>query len=77
MSGIGAPRKVTPSDTAEVAPFQYLQVGTSGNVAVEDAKGTVTIITADLLDRVSICPCGLSVKVNSTDTTATDIYVWS
>ena len=77
MSGIGAPRKVTPSRYAEVAPFQYLQVGTSGNVAVEDAKGTVTIITADLLDRMNVCPCGPSVKVNSTDTTATDIYVWA
>ena len=74
---IGAPRKITPSDTVEVSAFQYLQVGTSGDVTVEAANGASTLITGDLLDRLSLCPVGVNVKVMATGTTATDIYVWS
>ena len=77
MSSIGAPRIITPSDTEEVSAFQYLQVGVSGDVAVQTANGKTTIIKGELLDRLSLCPVGTNTRVLATGTTATDIYVWS
>jgi hypothetical protein len=76
MSDLGNIIKVIPSDTAVLMPFSYLQVGVSGDVAIEAINGTQTIISAELTDRMGIVPVGVHSKVLSTGTTATDIYVW-
>jgi hypothetical protein len=76
MSDFGPVRKVTKSDTAALAPFKYIQCGVSGDIAIENEKGDITVISSELLDRISIVPTGVAVKVRSTSTTATDIYVW-
>jgi hypothetical protein len=76
MSEFGTVRKVIPSDTAVLEPFKYIQCGVSGNIAIESDTAAITVVSSNLLDRISIVPTGISVKVRATDTTATDIYVW-
>ena len=76
MSDIGQIQKVTPSDDLDLSLFRYLQVGVSGNVAIEAENGTTTVLTSSLIDRMGIVPVGIAKKVLSTGTTATDIYVW-
>ena len=76
MSDLGNIRKVTPSDTAVLGPFKYIQVGVSGDVALKSTSGSTVVITAALIDRMAIVPVGVYEQVLSTGTTATDIYVW-
>lgn len=76
MSDLGNIRKVTPSDTAVIEPFKYIQVGTTGDVALKSTNGSTVVITSGLLDRMAIVPTGVYEQVLATGTTATDIYVW-
>jgi hypothetical protein len=76
MSDFGPIRKVIKSDTAVLSAFKYIQAGVSGDIAIENASGEITVISSELLDRISIVPTGVAVKVRSTDTAASDIYVW-
>jgi hypothetical protein len=76
MSEFGTVRKVIPSDTTILEPFKYIQCGVSGDIAIESDTGAITVVTRELLDRISIVPTGISLKVRATDTEATDIYVW-
>jgi hypothetical protein len=66
----------TPSDTATLKEFNYIQVGITGTVSVSYKGGAATTITAGLLDRIGLVPVGLADKVLSTGTTATEIFVW-
>ena len=77
MSQLGYIRKITPSDYTEYLPaFTHIQVGVSGTVTVENAAGESTLLSAEILDKMSIVPVGAATKVMATGTTATDIYVW-
>lgn len=69
-------RKVTPSDTAKIPDFNFIQCGGSGDIAVAMENGTEVVISSSLLDKMSIVPVGTMNRVNATNTTATDIYVW-
>ncbi len=72
----GQIRSVTPADDVKIKEFNYLQVGTSGTVAIKYQGGEVFNITGNLLDRVDILPIGLADEILATGTTATDVYVW-
>jgi hypothetical protein len=77
MSTLGYIRKVTPSDSTVFYPaFSHIQVGVSGTVTIENAAGESTLLSAEILDKMSIVPTGAGSKVMATGTTATDIYVW-
>lgn len=67
---------VTPEDDKKIKEFNYIQVGTSGDVAVRYKSGNVVIVKAGLLDRVALVPVGVMDEVLTTGTTATDVYVW-
>lgn len=70
-------KQITPSDTKKTKEeFGYIQCGGSGNIAVQMESGEPVIITAALLDKMSIVPVGTMNKVMATGTTATDIYAW-
>jgi hypothetical protein len=70
-------KKITPSDTAKtIEEFNYIKCGGSGDIAVQLEEGSVVIITAALLDKMSIVPVGTMNRVLVTGTTATDIYAW-
>ena len=77
MSALGYIRKAVPSDSTEYFPaFTHIQVGVSGTVTIENAAGESTLLSAEILDKMSIVPVGTATKVMATGTTATDIYVW-
>ena len=77
MSSLGSIRQATPSDSTVIYPaFSHIQVGTSGTVTIENAAGESTLLSAGILDRMSLVPVGAGTKVMATGTTATDIYVW-
>ena len=77
MSSLGYIRKVTPSDSVSSFPaFSHIQVGVSGTVTIENAAGESVLLSAQILDKMSIVPVGAATKVMATGTTATDIYVW-
>lgn len=76
MSDLGNIRQVTPSDTAVLEPFKYIQVGVSGDVELKAPNGEVVIVSAELLDRMAIVPVGINDQILTTNTTASDIYVW-
>lgn len=69
-------KKVTPSDTVKIPEFNYIQCGGSGDIAVKYKSGEVVVITAALLDKMSVVPVGTMDQVMATSTTATDIYAW-
>jgi len=67
---------ITPSDTAKIQEFNYIQCGGSGDIAVQMEEGESVVIKASLLDKMSIVPVGTMNRVLATGTTATDIYAW-
>jgi hypothetical protein len=70
-------KKVVPSDTKATAEeFSYIQCGVSGDIAVKMKSGAVVVISAALLDKMSMVPVGTMDHVMVTGTTATDIYAW-
>lgn len=75
-NNLGNIRLITPTDDKKVTPFNYIQVATSGDVAIRFKSGDVTLVKAGLLDRVSLTPIGEADEVLSTGTTAVDVYVW-
>ena len=69
-------RLITPTDGKKLKEFNYIQVGTSGDVAIKFQSGEITTLKAGLLDRMALVPIGVADEVLLTGTTAGDVYVW-
>jgi hypothetical protein len=77
MSTLGFIRKITPSDTTVInPPFTHIQVGVSGDVTIENAAGESTLLSSEIIDKMTMVPVGACTKVMATGTAATDVYVW-
>lgn len=75
-SNLAQIRQVTAEDGQKIKEFNFIQVGTSGDVSVRYKGGEVILIKQGLLDRLSLVPVGVADEVLSTGTAAGDIYVW-
>lgn len=77
MNDLAPIKKITPDNDAKIrGGFNYIQCGGTGDIAVSLEEGESVIITAAILDKMSIVPVGSMNRVLSTGTTATDIYAW-
>lgn len=75
-SNLAQIRQVTAEDGQKIEEFNFIQVGTSGDVSVRYKGGEVILIKQGLLDRLSLVPVGVADEVLSTGTSAGDIYVF-